>query len=281
MRKRRFLIPKWLREPLLHLLNLVWVVIVLAPVFWMFVTSVLPISLLMKAPPILDFSQMSFVKYFDTLMDRDFQRSFVNSMVVAGATSVIAVSGGAMGAYAMARYRFRGKKPMLLLLLSTQMAPGIIMVIPSFMLLKTMRLLDTYGGLILVHVAFLSPLVIWLLYGFFRDIPVSLERAARMDGCTRLQALRLVVAPLSVNGLAASAIFCFIATWASFLFPLVLSLRKTLTLPIIISGFTVMYDLDFSKGARYGILVALPVVLITLAAQKYVIKGIVEGAVKQ
>jgi multiple sugar transport system permease protein len=161
------------------------------------------------------------------------------------------------------------------------MAPGIIMVIPSFMLLKTLRLLDTYAGLILVHVAFLSPLVIWLLYGFFRDIPVSLERAARMDGCTRLQALRLVVAPLSINGLAASAIFCFIATWASFLFPLVLSLRKTLTLPIIISGFTVMYDLDFSKGARYAMLVALPVVVITVAAQRYVIKGIVEGAVKQ
>lgn len=281
MKRRRFIIPERMRRLLLHLLNLAWIVIVLAPVVWMFITSVLPIALLMKVPPVLDFSQMSFAKYVETVKNEDFQRSFVNSVVVAVGTSVISVTGGAMGAYAIARYKFRGKQSLLLLLLGTQMAPGIIMVIPSFLLLKAMHLLDTYAGLILVHVAFLSPVVIWLLYGFFRDIPLSLERAARMDGCTRLQALRLVVAPLSVNGLAASAIYCFISTWASFLFPLVLALRKTLTLPIVISGFTVMYDLDFTKGARYGVLVALPVILITLLAQKYVIKGITEGAVKQ
>jgi ABC-type glycerol-3-phosphate transport system permease component len=242
---------------------------------------VLPISLLMRPSPVLDFSQASFAGYVETIHNSDFRQAFVNSVVVAVGTSVIAVVGGSMGAYAISRYKFRGKQPLLLLLLGTQMAPGVIMVIPSFLLLKTMGLLDTYAGLILVHVAFLSPVVIWLLYGFFRDIPVSLERAARMDGCTRIQALRLVVAPLSINGMAASAIFCFITTWASFLFPLVLSLRKTLTLPIIISGFTVMYDLDFTKGARYGVMVALPVVLITLLAQKWVIKGITEGGVKQ
>jgi multiple sugar transport system permease protein len=214
------------------------------------------------------------------LRSKEFVDAFVNSMILSVSTAVISVAGGALGAYAIARYRFRGKNSMLLLLLGTQMAPGTIMVIPTFILLNFFHRLDSYSGLILVHVAFLSPLVIWLLYGFFKDIPPSLERAARMDGCSRLQALRLVVAPLSVNGLAAAGIFCFISTWASFLFPLVLAIRL-LNLPIMISRFTVIYDLDFSKGARYGVLVALPVVLVTLLAQRYIMKGIVEGAVKQ
>src|SRR5207245_9841160 len=100
---------------------------------------------------------------------------------------------------------------------------------------------------------------------------------ARMDGCSRLQALRLVVAPLAVNGMIAAVIFCFIGTWASFLFPLILGLNKMVTLPITISGFTVLYNLDYAKGARFGILAALPVLVITLAAQRYVIKGVVAG----
>jgi multiple sugar transport system permease protein len=261
-------------------LNLSWVAIVLAPVFWMVATSILPIVDLMNVPPALDLSHASLTKYQDELLAPAFQQAFINSMVIATFTAIVSVMGGALGAYAIARYTFRGKQSLLLLLLGTQMAPGIIMVIPSYMLLNAMHLIDTYTGLIMIHVAFLSPLVIWLLYGFFQDIPPSLERAARIDGCTRLQALRLVIAPLSVNGLAAATIFCFISTWASFLFPLVLTLKRV-TLPILISGFAQIYELDFSEGARYGVLVALPVVIIALVAQRYIIRGLVEGAVKQ
>lgn len=280
MRRRGSTIPKALHEPLLQVANLLMVVFILAPVFWMFTTAVLPIGLLMRRPPVLDFSQASFAPFLITLKSKEFQDAFINSVVLSVATAVFSVTLGALGAYAIARYRFRLKNTMLIILLGTQMAPGTIMVIPTFILLNSMGLLDQYSGLIMVHVAFLSPLVIWLLYGFFKDIPPSLERAARMDGCSRLQALRLVVAPLSINGLAAAAIFCFISTWASFLFPLVLAIRK-LNLPIMISRFTVIYDLDFGKGARYGVLVALPVVLVTILAQRFIMKGIVEGAVKQ
>lgn len=280
MRTKRPLIPRWMHQPLLQIANIFVVVLILAPVFWMFVTAVLPIGLLMRRPPVLDFSKASLAPFVTTIVSKEFLNALLNSTILSVFTSIISVAGGALGAYAIARYRFKGKNSLLLLLLGTQMAPGTIMVIPCFILLNDMHLLDTYSGLILIHVAFLSPLVIWLLYGFFKDIPPSLERAARMDGCSRLQALRLVVAPLSVNGLAAAGIFCFISTWASFLFPLVLSIQR-ITLPIMISRFTVMYDLDFSKGARYGLLVALPVVLVTLLAQRYIIKGIVEGAVKQ
>lgn len=280
MKNKGPLIPRWLDQSLLHVGNILMVAVILAPVFWMIVTAVLPIGLLMRRPPVLDFSKASFQPFMATILSREFLDALLNSTILSFCTAVISVVGGALGAYALARYRFRGKNSMLLLLLGTQMAPGTIMVIPTFILLNFFHRLDSYSGLIVVHVAFLSPLVIWLLYGFFKDIPPSLERAARMDGCSRLQALRLIVAPLSVNGLVAAAIFCFISTWASFLFPLVLSIRR-LNLPIMISRFTVLYDLDFGKGARYGVLVALPVVLVTLLAQRYIMKGIVEGAVKQ
>jgi ABC-type glycerol-3-phosphate transport system permease component len=252
----------------------------LLPFFWMFLTSALPSSDLASMPPKIDLSSFSFQRYGELLTDPTFLSPMWNSTVVAVSTTLICISVGAPAAYAVARFRFPGSRAFMLTILATQMIPVIVLAVPLFVILQAIGLLDSYEGLILTYTAFILPLVIWILSGFFEDIPPSLEKAARIDGCTRLQTMVRIIMPLTATGLAATAIFAFITAWGDFFLALVLTNVEAKTLPVRTAEFQGLFKLDYKTAATAGVITSLPVLLLALAFQRYIIKGLTEGGVK-
>jgi multiple sugar transport system permease protein len=165
-------------------------------------------------------------------------------------------------------------------MLSTQMLPPITLVIPIFLLARVANLWDSYLGLIIAYLSFNLPYTIWILIGFFQGIPIDLEEAAMIDGCTRLQALGRVVLPVALPGLLSAGIFNFILNWNEFLFALILTGRETRTLPVAISGFWTQQGVQIGAVSAATVVVIVPVVLLTLFIQKFLVRNLTFGAVK-
>ena len=168
----------------------------------------------------------------------------------------------------------------MLLVLATQMFPGITLIIPLFILLSRAKLVDTYVGMIVVYLSFVLPIVIWILKGFFEAIPLELEKAAIVDGATTFQIYRLVILPISLPPLFACAIFAFIESWNEFLFAVILTRLNTKTVPIVISDFTGQYQSAFGQMIAAATLASLPVILLAILARNYILLGFSEGAIK-
>lgn len=263
-----------------RVLLLVMLAYLLAPFVWMLLTSVLPADDLSRPTPHVDLGAISFESYGDLLRDGTFVRPMANSAIIALATTAVCIAIGAPAAYALSRLRFRGQDVILLSMLATQMVPVIALAVPLFILMRTANLLDTHGGLILTYTAFILPIVVWMLVGFLGEVPQSLERAARIDGCTRWQAIVRVVLPLSMTGVAAAAIFAFITAWSDFFLALVLTSTSAQTLPVRVAQFQSLYALDYKASATAGVITTVPVLLLALVFQRWIVKGLTEGAVK-
>ena len=211
----------------------------------------------------------------------NFRSSLGNSLIVASATVAISTLVGVFGAYALARLRFRMQRPILLVFLSTYMVPPIALVIPLYLTMVRLHLLDTRLGLIIVYCTFTTPFVLWIMSNFMRTIPPELEDAARVDGCTRVGALFRVILPLARPGLLATMLFGFLVAWDEFLYALIFtSTPAAKTVPVAIAEFTGRYTTDFGLQAAGGVLAALPPVLIALVFQRYIVGGLAAGAVK-
>lgn len=276
--------PRARRGALVVVLHRVALVAVLlyfiAPFAWMLLTSLLPAAELNQRSPHIDLGHISFGRYGQLLSDATFLRPLAHSAIVAVATTSICMAIGSTAAYGLARFRFRGRQPLLLAMLATQAIPAIVLAVPLFIILRDLGLLDTLQGLVLTYTAFILPIVVWMLVGFFEDVPPSLERAARIDGCNRVQTLTRVVMPLCATGLAATAIFAFITAWSDFFLALVLTTEKAVTLPVRTAQFQGLFQLDYKSASTAGVITTLPVLLLTMAAQKWIVRGLTEGAVK-
>lgn len=255
-------------------------VYLLAPFVWMIFTSVLPAADLKQMPPQVDLGNVSLDRYRELMSDRTFLLPMYNSAVVAASTTALCLILGSLAAYGIARFRFPGRRSILLAMLATQMVPPIVLAVPLFLILRGLGWLDTQQGLILTYTAFILPLVVWILVGFFEEIPPSLERAARIDGCSRFQAMLRVIMPLSASGLAATAIFAFITAWSDFFLALVLTTDAALTLPVRTAQFQGLFALDYRSAATAAVITTIPVLLLTLGFQKWIVRGLTEGAVK-
>ena len=160
------------------------------------------------------------------------------------------------------------------------MFPGIVIIIPLFIVLTRFQLIDTHLGMIAVHLSFVLPIVIWILKGFFEAIPRDLERAAAVDGATTFQTFRLVVLPISLPPLFASAVFAFIESWNDFLFAVIMTRMNTKTVPILISEFQGNYQTAFGQMLAAATLASLPVIIIAIVFRRYILLGFSEGAIK-
>lgn len=205
-----------------------------------------------------------------------------NSFVVAGITVCLTLAVTAPAGYAMSRFRFRGKGLFSVWLLATQAFPGIIMVLGVFAVFRVYKLLNTHTGLIVMHTSFSMPFSIWLLKGYFDRIPVALEEAAMIDGCSHARALTRVILPLAVPGLLAVATFSFLLSWNEFFFALIITRDELLfTLPVFLSRF-----LGTGGLVRWGplsaaaLLATLPALLLFMLGQRYLVSGLTGGAVK-
>jgi multiple sugar transport system permease protein len=194
-------------------------------------------------------------------------------MVLCTAVSVFA-------AYALARLNPTGKDVAPLIVLGVQMLPGIVIVVPLFILLRSVGLLNTYGGLILIYLGFLTPVITWILRGFFLGIPPSIEEAALVDGCSLIQVLFRIVLPLSGPALVTAAIFAFIESWNEFFFALILASRQVKTLPVALAENQGHYLINYQVLATGAVVATLPVVVLVLVFQRYIVKGLTEGAIK-
>src|SRR5919112_1890469 len=207
--------------------------------------------------------------------------AIANSFVVATCSVAVSLVCGALGAYAVARLRFRFKRGALLLLLITYMMPPLALAIPIYLALSVLGLLDTRTGLTIIYCSFTTPFVLWLLSSYFETLPVELEEAARIDGCSRLGALWRVVLPLARPGLISAGLLGFLGAWDEFFYGLILtSSPAAKTIPVALTEFTGRYSLDFGLMAAGGVIAALPPVLLALLLQRHITSGLTSGAIK-
>ncbi|GAA4892218.1 carbohydrate ABC transporter permease [Tessaracoccus lubricantis] len=215
---------------------------------------------------------------YTNVLDRyDFAPFVFNSFFVAFVSTLIALLVGAPAAYVIARYRIRNATAFLML---ARVLPGVSLLVPWYFVFSNLGLVGGYPVLIATHVFVTLPFVVAVMAGFFDGVPVDLEEAAQVDGLTRIGAFLRIALPLSVPGLATSAILAFIFSWNNFLFALVLSSQQTRTLPVAISNFTAYASVDWGGLMAASVIITLPVMLVALAAQKYVVSGLTAGATK-
>jgi ABC-type glycerol-3-phosphate transport system permease component len=222
-----------------------------------------------------------FDHYRALLAERGFWRPLRNSLVVAGVTTLICVGLGSVCAYALARLRFRGRGVVLGFVLAVGTFPQISIVSPLYLLLRRVGLIDTYPGLILPYVTFAMPLAVWVLAGFFRELPAEIEEAARVDGASRLRTLAEVVLPMAAPALATTAILTFIYCWNEFLFALSFTLGPDhQTVPVAIALLRGRYQVSWGQILAAALLSTAPVAAGILVFQRRIVQGLVSGAVK-
>lgn len=212
----------------------------------------------------------------------DIVREMMNEIIVAVMTTGVCLVIGSFAAYAFSRMRFRGKYPLLVLILLIQLLPTIAIIIPLFLIVSKLALLDTRLGLILVYCSFTLPYIIWSMKGYFDTIPISLEEAAAIDGCTKTQALFKIVLPLSKPGLIAAAIFSILSVWSEFLIAVVFtSTAAAKTIPVVISEFQSRFTLSYGMMAAASVMASIPPIIFGLVTSKHLVGGLAAGGVKE
>lgn len=252
----------------------------LFPIFWMFLTSIKRPVDTFAIPPVWVFKP-TWENYVRTFLQKEYYRYLWNSLSITTASIVIATFLSALAAYGTARFRFIGRTQLLLGLLIFYTIPSIAYAIPLFLVFGRLGLLDTVWGLILVFTALTIPFATWVLHGYFVSIPRDLEEAAMVDGCSRLGALFRVTLPLAAPGVAATAVLTFISTWNSFLYPAILAGSRTKTLPIAVAAFITDTRIEWGQAAAVACTIIIPVLALTIAAQRFIIMGLTGGAVKE
>ena len=250
-----------------------------APFVWMVLTSIKPDGEILRRAPSLWTAHPQFERYADVLR-AGFGRALRNSLIVATGTTVAGVAVAALAGYALARFDLPLRRYLLLMVMGVQMFPLVVLIIPLFVVMKALGLLDSWLGLILAYLSFTTPLAVWLLRSFFETIPKDLEEAAMSDGATRFGAMVRVIFPLAGPGLAATAIFSFIAAWNEFLFALTFLKKENLrTLPVALSAFVGRSQADWGLIMAASVLFTVPVVIFFLAVHRRLTTGMVAGSV--
>jgi len=266
-----------------YLILLLSLVAALAPVYWMVTISLKSeVDHFASPPPWFSFTP-TLEHYYEAFVTRSFAQYLVTSAIVAVISTLCALILGTLAAYALARFRlpYELDRKLSLWILSTRMFPAIVTAVPLFLMMRDLRLLDTKASLIIVYTAFNLPFVVWMMRGFFDEVPRDLEEAALVDGDSRLGALVRVVLPLVAPGLAATAVFCLIVSWNEFLFALVLTQTDaSMTLPVGIAGRVTQYEIKWGVMSAAGAVAIVPILVFAMAMQKYLVRGLSLGAVK-
>jgi len=250
----------------------------LGPFLWLMLTSVRPESELTEVGiP----TALSWASYGAAFHGRPFARVLMNSALVAGTTTMLCLAVASTAAFALAKLELRGKRALLSAALAVSMFPPIATVSPLYLALRDVRLLDTPLGIVIPHTTFALPLALWVLTGFFREIPDELYRAARVDGCSPFRAFRRVMLPLAMPGFATTGILVFIFSWNEFLYALTFtSSPEHRTVPVAISLFAGEFAEPWGEIAAASVIATLPLVIFTLVFQRRIVAGLTQGAVK-
>ena len=255
----------------------------LMPIYWMLTISLKREIDQFAVPPIWFFFTPTLEHYRDAFLMRSFGRYLVTSAIVAVLSTLCAMTLGTLAAYALARFKmpYRLDRKLSLWILSTRMFPPIVTVVPLFLMMRDLQLLNTRASLVILYTGFNLPFVVWMMRGFFIEVPRELEDAALVDGDSRLGTLWRVLLPLVAPGLAATAVLCLIISWNEFLFALVMTQTDAaMTLPVGIAGRVTQYEIKWGVMSAAGVVAMMPILIFALAVQRYLVRGLSLGAVK-
>jgi multiple sugar transport system permease protein len=278
---------KKLRATGLWITTFVLMVIMCVPGLWVVLSAFRPNREILAKPPVWipqNLTLDNFAKIFGFGQEQvaiPVLWYFWNSLVIATTSTIIALIIGMAGGYAFARFRFRYKNAWFLSLMLFRTVPGIALSLPVFMIWSRLGIIDTQIGLIIVYVSLNVPFTIWLIDGFFRQIPISLSEAAQVDGCTRWQAFWKIEFPLAKSGIASAGIFAFLTSWNEYALASQLT-RSTdsKTLPVGLMDFTAQFTIDWAGMCAMAVIIIIPALILTFLVQKHLIAGLTFGGVK-
>ena len=270
---------KRIKEVLRYVILTILSIAVIFPIFWMCSTAFKTRVDIFAMPPVW-FSKPVMNNYYRVFAKDFFGRYYINSLIVSTLSVSFTLLLGILCGYGLSRFEFRHKEDLSFWILSTRMAPPVFVIVPFFIFWRRLGLLDSYIGLAILYILLNLGLVVWLMRAFFDEIPKELEEVALLDGCSRLQALLKITLPLCKPGLMAAGLFSFIMCWNEFLFALVLTSGDMRTAPVAVSGYITFRGINWGPMAAAGTLIVLPVLMIALLGQKFLVKGLIRGAIR-
>ena len=274
-----------IKKTLIYIALIFIFLVVIFPVLWVFLTSIKPGKLVFDLPPVWLFSP-TVENYRYLLFESRFAlgisilTNMKNSIIVSAASTLLAMIASVYAAYAISRFSFKGKKVFSLFIIATRMLPPIGTMIPFFLLINSMHLIDTYWSLIIAYTALSIPLATWMLRGFLDEVPILLVEAAIIDCCGYYKTLWQIIFPLCAPGLMATSVFSFVLSWNDFTLANVLTKREARTLPLVVSSFLTEEGVQWGPLSAAAILVFLPPIIFFFCTYKHLAKGLTLGAVK-
>ncbi|WP_417580257.1 carbohydrate ABC transporter permease [Pelagibacterium sp.] len=253
----------------------------LFPFLWMWTSSIKELRELYTIPPVWFPSMPTLENYRTVLFESNVPRYFLNSLIISIGSTALALFIAIFAAYGFARFKFRGKSYYQSFILIGQLLPTAAIIVPLFVTLRTLGLVNTYLGLILVYMIITLPLAVWMLTSYFRAIPVELEEAAIIDGSSRIGVLFRITLPLSVPGIIAVLVYSFVTTWNEFIFALTFATDSSVkTLPIGLAEFTTEFNTDWGAVMAASMIMTVPIAVLFLSMQRLFIGGMTAGATK-
>jgi multiple sugar transport system permease protein len=272
--------PSLLQKTIIYTLLALLALMILFPIYFMVTVSLKSPRDIYRTPSLLPVN-LTLANYIDLVETRGFLRNIANSVIVAGASTLVSVTFASMAAYSLVRLKYLYRDWIGRFILFTYLTPSALLFIPLSVIISRLQLGNTLHGLVFVYLTFAAPLSTWLLMGYFRGIPIDLEEQAMVDGATRLQAFYKILLPLSAPGLVACAVFTFTAAWNELLFGLIFITSPTLqTVPVALSYLITGDVFRWGLIMAGAVFAALPVMILYFFAQRFVVQGMAAGAVK-
>jgi multiple sugar transport system permease protein/raffinose/stachyose/melibiose transport system permease protein/trehalose/maltose transport system permease protein len=273
--------PPGLGRPLILLGCVLLVVVCLFPFWWMVLSSFKTLRELYTVPPIWWPDAPTWENYRKVLFDSNIPRYFLNSVVISVGSTALALLLAIFASYGFARFEFRGKPLLQAFVLIGQLLPTAAIIVPLFITLRVLGLVNTWWGLILVYMIITLPLSVWMLTSYFKAIPAELDEAAIIDGASRLGVLFRIVLPLSIPGIVAVLVYAFVTTWNEFIFALCFATDSSVkTLPIGLAEFSTEFNTDWGAVMAASVVMTLPIALLFFSMQRLFVSGLTAGATK-
>jgi len=262
----------------LYILILIFLIWTLFPIYWVLLTSFKTTQQVNTMPPLFTFKPT--MENYLKLFLGDAMQALKSSLIVSASTVFLGLLIGFPAAYTLARVKFRAREQVNFFVLSMRMSPAFAFLVPYYLTFRFLHLLDTYAALIIIDLTFILPFAIWMLESVIEDLPIELEDAALVDGCTREGVMWRIVAPLMAPSIAATAILSFVFCWNEFFFAYILSGNATRTMPVMLISLIGLMGVDWVQMSAASMVSVVPTIILALFAQRYLVRGLTMGAIK-
>ena len=282
--KRKILSLQGAKRLMLYFFVTLTMLFFLFPFYWILITSIQPKGQLYLPTPNFIPRNITFENFISVLGGGKVNIAIAlkNSLLVAAVTTIVCIVFGIFAAYAFARLKFKGSNVVFVALIFVEMLPPVALLIPFYLIFKQLSLTNTLQGLIIMQASWLLPIVTWILYSYFKTIPKDLEDSARIDGASKVGALVKIIVPLSLPGVVSSAVICFVFSMGEFMGAMaIINVQKVQTLPLALAQFVTKYSIEYGNITASAILAIIFPVIFVLVFQRYIIKGLTAGAVKE